>query len=177
MAIQKFMTQMESVNLVPRSDQTDSLTSLITENSDILIRITAHRDTKVSPSPRPTAVITADGAAKTRYHSWEHPMLSTQGETTMYSPKPIDTKKITLSEDMVDLTELLAQNAHDIWALKRIEEGWRYGSQRNDETREHPCLVPYDELPDSEKEYYRAAALETLKLIKALGFNIVSHDS
>lgn len=94
----------------------------------------------------------------------------------MYTPKPIDTQQITLSEDMVDLTELLAENTHDIWALKRMEEGWRYGPQRKDETKEHPCLVPYDELPDSEKEYDRATALETLKLIKALGFDIVPVD-
>ena len=36
----------------------------------------------------------------------------------------------------------------------------------------HPCLVPYDELPESEKDYDRATSQETLKLIMKLGFDI-----
>ena len=64
------------------------------------------------------------------------------------------------------------KNAHDNWALQRINEGWTYGSARNDNTKKHPCLVPYEDLPDSEKEYDRKAAMETLKAIVALGYRI-----
>jgi len=89
-----------------------------------------------------------------------------------YEPKPIETSEVELSPRIGDLTELLAKNAHDIWAKSRLEEGWKYGEKRDDEKKEHPCLVPYDDLPDSEKQYDRNAAIETLKVIVKLGYKI-----
>ena len=90
-----------------------------------------------------------------------------------YNPKAIDTKNIILSPEIVELTEKLAENTHDIWALQRIKEGWAYGPKRDDKNKEHPCLVPYTELPESEKEYDRNTAMETLKAITALGYKII----
>ncbi|MCH5314756.1 MAG: Ryanodine receptor Ryr [Eubacterium sp.] len=91
----------------------------------------------------------------------------------MYNPKPIDTGDVVLSDDLLELTEKIAQNVHDVWAAGRIEQGWTYGEERNDAKKETPCLVPYSELPDNEKEYDRNTALETLKLIIKLGYKIV----
>lgn len=91
-----------------------------------------------------------------------------------YKPEPIDTTGVKLSDDIVELTELLAKNAHDIWAQHRMAEGWRYGPERSDARKEHPLLLPYEELPESEKEYDRKAAIETLKAIIALGYRIES---
>ena len=89
-----------------------------------------------------------------------------------YTPKPLDTSKVSLTGPVVDLTELLAENSHENWAAQRISEGWKYGPQRNDAKKEHPCLVPYSDLPDSEKEYDRISAMETLRAILALGYRI-----
>jgi hypothetical protein len=89
-----------------------------------------------------------------------------------YKPEPIDTTGVKLSDDIVELTELLAKNAHDIWARQRMADGWRYGPERSDARKEHPSLLPYEELTESEKEYDRNAALETLKAIIALGYRI-----
>ncbi len=89
-----------------------------------------------------------------------------------YRPEPIDTAGITLPEELLELTERLAEHAHDIWALRRLEEGWTYGPERDDAGKKHPCLVPYSELPESEKEYDRNAAMQTLKAIVALGYEI-----
>jgi hypothetical protein len=90
-----------------------------------------------------------------------------------YLPKGIDTTHVDMSKDILELTERLAENAHDIWARNRIQEGWRYGPSRHDEKKEHPCLVPYDQLPESEKQYDRQTAMESLKAIVALGYQIV----
>lgn len=90
----------------------------------------------------------------------------------MYKPQPIDTSDVKLSEDMLALTEKLARNTHAVWAKGRIAEGWTYGKERNDELKQTPCLRPYDELPDSEKEYDRKTALETIKFIIKLGYRI-----
>ncbi|MBQ9976011.1 MAG: Ryanodine receptor Ryr [Clostridia bacterium] len=90
----------------------------------------------------------------------------------MYTPEPIDTSKITLPEELLELTEKIAENVHENWAVGRISEGWSYGEKRDDAQKKTPCLVPYGELSDGEKEYDRRTALETLKLIVALGYKI-----
>lgn len=71
------------------------------------------------------------------------------------------------------LSERLAENVHDVWAASRMAEGWSWGKERNDALKQHPCLVPYNELPESEKEYDRKTSIETLKLIQKLGFIIL----
>ena len=91
----------------------------------------------------------------------------------MYTPHPIDTSNVTLPADLLALTERIAANVHDVWAQSRINEGWTYGPVRDDKTRQTPCLVPYDQLPEEEKEYDRNTALNTLRLIVKLGYDIV----
>ncbi|GHT28801.1 hypothetical protein AGMMS49574_03850 [Bacteroidia bacterium] len=90
----------------------------------------------------------------------------------MYKLQPLDTGCIELSGDLLELTELLAKNTHEVWAQQRISEGWQYGEKRDDVLKLHPCLVLYEELPESEKEYDRNTAMETLKVIRKLGFKI-----
>jgi hypothetical protein len=89
-----------------------------------------------------------------------------------YDPKPLDTSAVHLTPEILELTELLARNAHETWARQRLADGWRYGSQRDDMRKEHPGLVPYESLPESEKEYDRQTAMGTLKAIIALGYRI-----
>lgn len=90
----------------------------------------------------------------------------------MYNPNPIDTSTINLPTDLLELTEKIAENVHEVWSQNRIKDGWKYGEVRNDARKETPCLIPYNELPESEKEYDRNTALETLKLIIKLGYDI-----
>jgi ryanodine receptor 2 len=89
-----------------------------------------------------------------------------------YVPQPISTAGVELSPPLRQLTENLAENAHDLWARQRLDGGWRFGPQRDDARKTHPCLVPYAELPESEKEYDRATAMGTLTAILALGYRI-----
>jgi len=89
-----------------------------------------------------------------------------------YIPQPIDTSAINLPQDLMDLGEQIAKNVHDVWAAGRIKDGWTYGPVRDDASKQHPCLVPYEELPEGEKEYDRNTAQETLRLIMKLGFKI-----
>ncbi|MCI9006104.1 MAG: Ryanodine receptor Ryr [Lachnospiraceae bacterium] len=90
----------------------------------------------------------------------------------MYEPKPIDTSDVILPEGLLSLTEKIAENVHDVWAAGRISEGWSYGAQKDAEKKITPLLVPYHELPESEKEYDRKTALETIKLIVKMGYHI-----
>ena len=89
-----------------------------------------------------------------------------------YTPQPIDTTDVTLDERLTALIEQMAKNVHEVWSKTRIQQGWTYGEQRNDELKTHPCLVPYEELPEEEKEYDRNTSIGTLKLIMKLGFKI-----
>lgn len=94
-----------------------------------------------------------------------------------YRPSPIDTSDIILPKELLELTEKIAENTHDVWAVGRLKEGWSYGKARDDEKKTTPCLVSYDELLDSEKEYDRNTSLETIKLILKLGYHIIPPDS
>jgi len=89
-----------------------------------------------------------------------------------YRPHPIDTSRVALPDDLAELTERLAQNAHDLWARLRIEQGWRWGPERSDARKEHPSLVPYERLPESEKQADRDTVIGTLGAIVALGYRI-----
>lgn len=93
-------------------------------------------------------------------------------ETKKYIPQPIDTSDVMLPKELGPLVEKMANNVHEVWALTRIKQGWTYGKQRDDALKTHPCLVPYEELPESEKKYDRNTSVETLKLIVKLGFSI-----
>lgn len=89
-----------------------------------------------------------------------------------YIPKPEKTDDIVLSEELNSLVEAMAKNVHEVWAESRISQGWTYGPERNDALKTHPCLVPYEDLPEVEKAYDRDTAVGTLKLICKLGFKI-----
>ena len=89
-----------------------------------------------------------------------------------YVPQPIDTSDVVLPEELDALAEMIAKNVHEVWSAGRIAEGWTYGEERNDVEKTHPCLVPYEELSEAEKEYDRNTSQETLKLILKLGFGI-----
>ena len=96
---------------------------------------------------------------------------------TTYTPRPTDTSDIQLSPELTTLLEKLAENTHDTWARQRIAEGWSYGPERNDSKQQHPGLVAYKDLAESEKDYDRQTAAETLKLIIKLGFEITSRTT
>jgi hypothetical protein len=89
-----------------------------------------------------------------------------------YRPEPVETSGIELDPTIEPLVERLARNAHDIWARERLAQGWIYGPRRDDNRKHHPCLVPYEQLPESEKDYDRHIALGTLKAITALGYRL-----
>ena len=89
-----------------------------------------------------------------------------------YVPQPMDTSDVQLPEELNDLIEQMSKNVHEVWAKSRIDQGWTYGPERSDILKQHPCLIPYEDLPEIEKAYDRDTALGTLKLISKLGFEI-----
>ena len=93
-----------------------------------------------------------------------------------YKPCPVNIDQIQLSDDLMNLTEAIAKQVHEIWAVGRIKDGWSYGKTRNDVLKTTPCLVPYEDLPDSEKQYDRDTAIGTIKFICALGYKITKED-
>jgi hypothetical protein len=89
-----------------------------------------------------------------------------------YQPRPIDTSSVQLDEELLELTEWLAKNVHDTWARQRLADGWSYGPARDETRREHPGLLPYENLSETEKDYDRITAMQTVKAILALGYRI-----
>ena len=93
-----------------------------------------------------------------------------------YIPEPMDLSSVDLPESLIQLSERIAENVHEVWAKARMDEGWTYGEKRDDIHKKHPCLVPYDELPEEEKDYDRNTAMNTIKMVKKLGFRIEKED-
>lgn len=93
-----------------------------------------------------------------------------------YQPQPIDTSHVTLRTEHLKITELLAKNTHELWSTQRLADGWKYGPQRDDAKKQHPCLVPYEDLPESEKEYDRAISVGVIETLLALGYRIVEAE-
>ena len=87
-------------------------------------------------------------------------------------PEPINTQDVCLDQEILALGELLAKNTHSVWAQERLRQGWTWGPVRDDHKKEHPCLIPYEQLSEEEKNYDRATSLETLKVILSLGYEI-----
>ena len=93
-----------------------------------------------------------------------------------YTPEPMDLSSVDLPESLIQLSERIAENVHEVWAKARMDEVWTYGEKRDEIHIMHPCLVPYDELPEEEKEYDRNTAMNTIKMVKKLGFRIEKED-
>ena len=89
-----------------------------------------------------------------------------------YHPQPIDTSEVVIDTEYLELIERLAKNTHDIWAQQRLADGWQYGPQRDDILKQHPGLIPYEDLPNSEQEYDRLTVLGVIKALLALGYRI-----
>lgn len=124
--------------------------------------------------PEKVAIMTVDTNHFTR--AWQtslNYMVRVLQEAGEYQPQPIYLDDIKLTEDLQELQEAIAENAHDVWAKARMDEGWTFGPQRDDTLKRHPDLIPYSALPDSEKEYDRKMAIKTIQLVKKLGFDIV----
>jgi RyR domain-containing protein len=90
-----------------------------------------------------------------------------------YVPKPIDTSEVKLTPEIAALVEKLARNTHEVWARKRLRDGWSYGSQRDDAQKKHPDLVSYEDLTESERSYDLEVVSEVVKGMQALGYAIV----
>lgn len=43
------------------------------------------------------------------------------------------------------------EQTHEAWMQEKKEAGWSYGSMKNPDKKEHPCMVPFDQLPLEQK--------------------------
>ena len=93
-----------------------------------------------------------------------------------YIPRPIDLSDVMLTDDLSELREAIAKNAHDIWAQNRMAQGWTYGPERNDALKQTPDMVAYVDLPETEKHYDREMAMNTIRLLHKLGYDLLKHE-
>lgn len=89
-----------------------------------------------------------------------------------YEPHPLDLDDVEIEPELLELREAIAENAHEVWAQTRKDQGWSYGKERDDSKKLHPDMLPYNLLPESEKEYDRLMAINTIKLVKKLGWEL-----
>ena len=92
-----------------------------------------------------------------------------------YQPQPFDDSKIPLPEELEPLKEELSKNVHEVWAAGRLAAGWKYGPVRDERKKEHPCLIPYEDLSEEEKDFDRATALSTIRFILSKGYLLINN--
>ena len=93
-----------------------------------------------------------------------------------YEPHPHYLDDVPIEPELLELREAIAENAHEVWAKSRKDEGWTYGPERDDAHKRNPDILPYNLLPESEKEYDRQMALNTIRLVKKLGWGLVKRE-
>lgn len=81
-----------------------------------------------------------------------------------------------LEPELGVLVEAMAEDVHNEWMAGRIEAGWQYGAKRDDDLKQHPCILPYEELSQEEREYDRRTALATLRFIQRMGFRVIKNS-
>ncbi|KAK6297768.1 hypothetical protein J4Q44_G00323510 [Coregonus suidteri] len=89
-----------------------------------------------------------------------------------FIPTPVDTSQIVLPPHLDHVRDRLAENIHELWGMNKIELGWSYGKVRDDNKRQHPCLVDFTKLPETESNYNLQMSSETLKTLLALGCHV-----
>ncbi|XP_032398527.1 ryanodine receptor 3 isoform X4 [Etheostoma spectabile] len=89
-----------------------------------------------------------------------------------FIPTPVDTSQIVLPPHLDNVRDKLAENIHELWGMNKIELGWTYGKVRDDNKRQHPCLVDFSKLPETERNYNVQMSSETLKTLLALGCHV-----
>ena len=77
-----------------------------------------------------------------------------------------------VSEDIKDILEEVAAEIHNVWMRERIRDGWTWSEASDSTKKTHSSLIPYSELPESEKNYDRRTALVTIKCLMDKGFTI-----
>lgn len=100
-------------------------------------------------------------------------VVANEQDCFVYDPQPIEVDDTELSPELLELSEAIAENAHEIWAMKRKSEGWSWGPERNDRLLQTPDMTPYSNLSEEEKDYDRQMAMQTLKLVQKIGYSIV----
>jgi len=71
------------------------------------------------------------------------------------------------------IVEQLAKAAHEIFCESLTAKGYIYGLQTDDSRKAHSSLIPYDMLPEDEKEQNRSSVRDIPQKMGAIGYNIV----
>jgi hypothetical protein len=55
--------------------------------------------------------------------------------------------------------------SHESWFAQKLADGWTWGSKKDPEKKEHPCMVPFEDLPADQrvKDYLFKAVVESLR--------------
>lgn len=98
-----------------------------------------------------------------------------------YNPQPLDVSSVNINPELMELIDLIAENAHDIWAMDKFKDGFRYAPADKDGKEKdgsfNHYLLPYEMLSKEDKEPDRKMALQTIRLVKRLGYRLVNINS
>ena len=65
-----------------------------------------------------------------------------------------------------------SEQSHESWLAEKAATGWKYGPVKNSETKEHPCFVPYSDLPAAQQAKDHLFTSTVREVAKALGASV-----
>uniref|UniRef100_X1Z8I7 Ryanodine receptor n=1 Tax=Capitella teleta TaxID=283909 RepID=X1Z8I7_CAPTE len=81
----------------------------------------------------------------------------------VYDPQPVDTSEFHLTDQLSRVCIEFAEHLHDSWAMEKVDGGWQYGHEYDEEKKTQPNLRPFQLLTDSVKKKHLQPAEESLK--------------
>lgn len=152
----------------------DTVVGPLPDHTVVVVALEGERITLYDPNSASATDTYATGQFEDAWRDSVNYLVTVKRKDMMdYNPQPIDLSDVELPEELNELREAIAENAHDVWAAERRAQGWTYGPVRDDAKRQTPCMVAYSQLPDSEKQFDRDMAINTIKLLRKLGYDIV----
>ncbi|KAL2083644.1 hypothetical protein ACEWY4_021417 [Coilia grayii] len=98
-----------------------------------------------------------------------HQSLDTEGR---FCPQPLDTSNVSIPEGLEYVVNKYAEHTHEKWSLDKFASGWVHGDQLCESSKVHPLLKPYRALSEKDKESYRWAIKEKVKIMLVFGWTI-----
>ncbi len=73
--------------------------------------------------------------------------------------------------------ERLAEAAHIVWMEGKVRDGWKYGPVTDKANKIHSCIIPYDQLSETDKESDRDMVRGIPSILAAAGYKMVKAEN
>ena len=93
-------------------------------------------------------------------------------ERMEYSIVTIGNKK-SIKYFLPNEIESLAELEHERWSKEKLDNGWQFGKIKDADHKLHPCLIPWNILPEDEREKDRILVKRIPQILASVGYGVI----